>query len=101
MTIQSKSDDALRLFAWLSFVQPTPSVTRILHLSDLHLDLLYDEGSPVFCDHPHCCRHAFGDPGPGEEAAGHWGALAHCDIPVHTLEDLLSQAATIAKPDLV
>lgn len=81
--------------------QPTPSVMRILHLSDLHVDLLYDEGSAVVCEHPYCCRHAFGDPGLGEEAAGHWGALAYCDIPIHTLEDLLSQAAAITTPDLV
>lgn len=84
-----------------SFVQPTPSVMKILHLSDLHVDLLYDEGSSVVCEHPYCCRHAFGDPGPGEEAAGHWGSLGYCDIPEHTLADLLSQAATITTPDLV
>ncbi|XP_050739102.1 sphingomyelin phosphodiesterase-like isoform X2 [Eriocheir sinensis] len=81
--------------------QPTPSVVRILHLSDLHVDLQYDEGSAVNCDHPLCCRHAFGDPGPGEEAAGHWGALGECDIPLHTLDDLLAQAATLSDADLV
>lgn len=74
---------------------------KILHLSDLHVDLLYDEGSAAVCEHPYCCRHAFGDPGTGELAAGHWGALAYCDIPLHTLEDLISQAAAITTPDLV
>nr|XP_027237777.1 sphingomyelin phosphodiesterase-like [Penaeus vannamei] len=79
---------------------PTDSVVRILHLSDLHADLLYDEGSAVHCAHPSCCRHAYGDPGPGEEAAGRWGALAKCDIPLRTLTDLLDQAA-LTEPDLV
>ncbi|XP_063883704.1 sphingomyelin phosphodiesterase-like isoform X2 [Scylla paramamosain] len=82
-------------------VQPTPSVKKILHLSDLHVDLLYDEGSAAVCDHPYCCRNAFGTAGPGVPAAGHWGTLAYCDIPLHTLEDLLSQAAEITTPDLV
>lgn len=75
-------------------------MVRILHLSDLHADLLYDEGSAVHCAHPSCCRHAYGDPGPGEEAAGRWGALAKCDIPLRTLTDLLDQAA-LTEPDLV
>ncbi|MPC38042.1 putative sphingomyelin phosphodiesterase asm-3 [Portunus trituberculatus] len=44
-------------------VQPTPSVKKILHLSDLHVDLLYDEGSAAVCDHPYCCRNAFGAKG--------------------------------------
>ncbi|XP_045113950.1 sphingomyelin phosphodiesterase-like isoform X2 [Portunus trituberculatus] len=82
-------------------VQPTPSVKKILHLSDLHVDLLYDEGSAAVCDHPYCCRNAFGTAGPDVPAAGHWGTLAYCDIPLHTLEDLLSRAAEITKPDLV
>lgn len=81
--------------------QPTPSVKKILHLSDLHVDLLYEEGSATVCDHPYCCRNAFGVAGPGVPAAGHWGSLAYCDIPLHTLEDLLSQAAEMTTPDLV
>lgn len=80
--------------------QPTPNVLRILHLTDTHVDLLYDEGSAAYCDHPLCCRHAFGDPGPGEAAAGHWGTLANCDIPLRTLEDMIAQAA-LTNPDLV
>ncbi|KAG0720315.1 Sphingomyelin phosphodiesterase [Chionoecetes opilio] len=81
--------------------QPTPSVKKILHLSDLHVDLLYNEGSATVCEHPYCCRHAFGAPGPGVPAAGHWGSIAYCDLPLHTLEDLLAQAAAITTPDLV
>lgn len=87
--------------AFHSSHQPTPSVVRILHLSDLHVDLQYDEGSAVNCDHPLCCRHAFGDPGPGEEAAGYWGSHGECDIPLHTLDDLVAQAATLSNVDLV
>ncbi|XP_063595429.1 sphingomyelin phosphodiesterase-like [Penaeus indicus] len=81
-------------------VQPTEGVVRILQLSDLHVDLLYDEGSAAHCEHPYCCRHAFGDPAPGELAAGHWGTLANCDLPLHTLDDLLEHAAR-TNPDLV
>lgn len=75
-------------------------MVRILQLSDLHVDLLYDEGSAAYCDHPNCCRHAFGNPAPGEVAAGHWGTLANCDIPLHTLDDLLAHAA-LTDPHLV
>ncbi|XP_053653934.2 sphingomyelin phosphodiesterase isoform X1 [Cherax quadricarinatus] len=80
--------------------QNTPNVVRILHLTDTHVDLLYDEGSAMRCDHPLCCRHEFGEPGPGEAGAGHWGSLANCDIPLNTLEELIAQAA-LTNPDLV
>ncbi|KAK3870502.1 hypothetical protein Pcinc_024280 [Petrolisthes cinctipes] len=80
--------------------QPTPATVKILHLSDLHVDLQYDEGSAVTCAHPLCCRYAFGSPGEGEEGAGKWGSLGECDIPLITLEDLIAQAA-LTNPDLV
>ncbi|KAK7075333.1 Sphingomyelin phosphodiesterase, partial [Halocaridina rubra] len=80
--------------------QPTPGTIRILHLSDLHVDLLYNEGSAAVCGHPLCCRNAFGLPGPGEDAAGYWGALSNCDIPLVTLENLIANAAAM-NPDLV
>mmetsp|Transcript_1229 Transcript_1229/g.1109 ORF Transcript_1229/g.1109 Transcript_1229/m.1109 type:complete len:164 (+) Transcript_1229:168-659(+) len=38
---------------------PTPSgkdTYTILHISDIHLDLNYTEGTDAFCNEPYCCR---------------------------------------------
>lgn len=66
---------------------------KILHLSDLHVDLMYDEGSRADCEQPFCCRNIYGIPQPGELLAGRWGTLARCDLPLHTLDELVAQAA--------
>ncbi|CAL4059731.1 unnamed protein product [Meganyctiphanes norvegica] len=81
--------------------QEPESPFRILHLSDLHVDLDYAEGAAVNCDYPLCCREAYGMAQPGEEAAGPWGGRGHCDIPAHTLDHLLGQAKEIVQPHMV
>ena len=40
-------------------------VVTAVHLSDLHIDLLYKEGTNADCGSPLCCREEFGYPGEG------------------------------------
>lgn len=61
----------------------------ILHLTDTHVDLEYQEGFNTDCGEPFCCRQK---DGPGKDAAhssGKWGSLFNCDIPLSTLEQSL------------
>lgn len=67
---------------------PVP-VSRVLHLSDLHLQLNYSVGAPVDCGYPICCLPGLGssevETGPGAE---HWGEYS-CDLPPWTLDATL------------
>ncbi|XP_076040570.1 sphingomyelin phosphodiesterase-like [Oratosquilla oratoria] len=80
---------------------------RILHLSDSHVDLWYSQGSPAHCEYPVCCRD-YPSPSPAEEngtaveGAGEWGSYSNCDIPLKTLERMLSHvSSTEPEIDLV
>lgn len=62
---------------------------KALHLSDVHIDMSYQEGSLANCDQYLCCRAEYGYPTKeGDIAAGYWGAKK-CDLPVHTFQSML------------
>ena len=64
---------------------------RILHLSDIHVDLLYTEGLTAECGTPLCCR----PPNePVSPAAGPWGDY-YCDVPMATVNELFKHLADI------
>ncbi|XP_065888775.1 sphingomyelin phosphodiesterase-like isoform X2 [Dysidea avara] len=77
-------------------VEPLPppkpdNPIKILHLSDIHVDLLYTEGLTTECGEPLCCR----PPNkPVSPAAGPWGDY-YCDVPMVTLSDLFKHLANI------
>jgi len=78
----------------------TPAGT-ILHLSDIHWDDLYENGTIVDCNIPLCCRsnsvlRKGGDP---NKKAGKWGDIT-CDMPENMLHALLESAAT-TKPNAI
>ncbi|GMR40625.1 hypothetical protein PMAYCL1PPCAC_10820, partial [Pristionchus mayeri] len=91
-------------------VKPWPTVTapkrtqRVLHLSDLHIDRQYTEGSEADCqDDSHqmalCCRNY---PNTEQnstirEPAGKWGALNNCDLPYRTFEAAMRHIAATHK----
>lgn len=58
----------------------------VIHVSDIHTDLLYKEGTRAQCTEPICCREDQGYPEEGEQAAGYWGSIAVCDLPERTLD---------------
>jgi len=69
----------------------TPS-RKILHITDLHLDLTYTVGSNAACSLPMCCGNTSGTPATPEEAAGYWGDYL-CDPPAWSFLDMLTQIA--------
>lgn len=75
---------------------------RVLHISDTHVDPLYNEGSEADCNEPLCC-HA-GDvstSGLRRRIAGHWGAFGTCDIPPRTFESMLKAVRDTQKIDYI
>lgn len=64
-----------------------PTLT-VLHISDTHVDSLYQEGSISTCKEPLCCQNG-STPGSKQELAGHWGSFQYCDIPMTTLDVML------------
>ena len=89
-------------------------MNRILHLSDLHVDLAYTPGLSNDCGEPLCCRPP-NKPGTATStvatdtmftliiilmsgnsstAAGYWGDY-NCDLPLHTLIDLMEHLASV------
>lgn len=71
-----------------------------VHISDPHLDLEYAQGTIANCEGYLCCRKNVGYPSkPGEVAAGKWGG-SKCDLPLITLQSMLSYIKTDIKPDM-
>ncbi|KAM8976241.1 sphingomyelin phosphodiesterase [Pelodytes ibericus] len=74
-------------------VPPVPgaNVSRVLFLTDVHWDKHYTPGAPTNCKEPLCCR---GNLSRDHQGAGYWGQYGACDLPLHTIESLLSHVAT-------
>lgn len=65
----------------------------IVHLTDIHVDLKYQEGSLAACNNFACCR---GNVVKEENislsrVAGYWGSYNHCDTPLSAIEDAFRQ----------
>lgn len=73
---------------------PSPSpkkpLLRMLQLSDTHIDLSYAEGGNAVCGEPLCCRIPEKSSVPANHQSGYWGDYRDCDIPMRTLEGMLS-----------
>ena len=70
-----------------------PATYRFLHVSDIHVDLLYQNGSAMNCPYESCCRFDLGTTNVTSEQAGYWGALSNCDPPLRTVEAFVKQIA--------
>ncbi|GCC38205.1 hypothetical protein chiPu_0016717, partial [Chiloscyllium punctatum] len=68
---------------------PGSPVTRVLFLTDIHWDKDYIPGSNPDCRDPLCCRKGSGLPPGHRKGAGKWGEYSKCDLPLHTIENLL------------
>jgi len=62
-----------------------------MHISDLHPDLFYSEGSPVKCTEPVCCR-ANATALKDSPRAGYWGSVGDCDLPLQTFDLFIKEA---------
>jgi len=95
------NDDYLAQMYEKIYSDPNPRKTlTFLHLSDIHLDLEYKEGTLAQCDSYVCCREEFGYPEDQSLAAGHWGGYL-CDLPLHTLQNMLEHIATTHEVDSI
>lgn len=63
--------------------EPRKTLTFV-HFTDLHLDLDYQVGANKKCKAPMCCRIEDGMATDPADAAGPYGSMALCDIPVST-----------------
>ena len=73
------------LYAKIAADSAEREIIKAVHITDIHLDMKYLEGTKAECDSFLCCRADVGMAGPGEVAAGEWGfAGGLCDLPVKT-----------------
>ncbi|XP_039599986.1 sphingomyelin phosphodiesterase [Polypterus senegalus] len=84
-------------------VPPNPSAprSRILFLTDVHWDRDYAEGSSIDCKEPLCCRSDSSPAHHHQTGAGRWGSYSKCDLPLHTVENLLQHLAATGPWDWV
>jgi sphingomyelin phosphodiesterase len=80
----------------MRFQKGKPDQLRVMHISDIHIDMSYVVGTEVNCSEPQCCRMPK-NPTEGvskiHKSAGYWGAVGNCDIPVWTFESMLKYAS--------
>ncbi|KAI3389524.1 hypothetical protein SNEBB_005773 [Seison nebaliae] len=76
-----------------------PDTLRILHLSDIHLDLDYVANGVTDCGEPLCCRNGTYDK--GQSDAWKWGDYRNCDTPMAVLTSLMVQLKTEEKFDFI
>ncbi|KAF8793227.1 sphingomyelin phosphodiesterase-like [Argiope bruennichi] len=81
--------------------KPTDPQLRVLHISDVHIDLNYKENTSASCGEPLCCRPTSGPPKSPSDASGYWGDYRDCDIPLRTLENMLDHINKTHKIDYV
>ncbi|XP_069496639.1 sphingomyelin phosphodiesterase [Ambystoma mexicanum] len=75
--------------------QPGAPISRVLYLTDIHWDRHYTPGSNAGCKDPLCCRNKTEK---GHHHAGYWGEYSNCDLPLHTIENLLQHLASSPEP---
>ncbi|VDL86379.1 unnamed protein product [Nippostrongylus brasiliensis] len=75
-------------------VPPGKPTLRVLHLTDIHVDMLYTPGLETNCSEPQCCRP---QQNPNEVSladavkvpAGPWGMVGDCDAPYWLFTNML------------
>lgn len=65
------------------------SLTKLVQITDIHIDPYYEPGSEAQCGEPLCCRSTNGIAKSKDRAAGIWGDYRNCDTPVQTLRHVL------------
>ncbi|XP_015119715.1 sphingomyelin phosphodiesterase [Diachasma alloeum] len=68
---------------------PSDEHLKIVHVSDIHYDPLYEPNGNARCGQPNCCRRGQGPSTPGVAPAGYWGDYRVCDTPWHAVVDAL------------
>jgi len=78
---------------------PDTQQLKVLHITDIHLDLTYTVGNSAECGLPMCCGNTSG-PAVSGRAAAYWGDY-QCDVPVHTFTQMLEHIRTTHQLDYI
>jgi len=78
-----------------TFSRNAPDVGTFLHISDVHLDLLYQAGTNAACPRPMCCRNESGPPSNQSTTAQKWGDTRNCDTNSVMLQNMVSTLAKL------
>ena len=76
----------------------TAPTLKMLQLTDIHLDLEYNENSTVYCDEPICCRTPASNY--SRIKSGKYGYHSHCDGSIDTLDSFMEKAYEL-QPDFI
>jgi len=66
----------------------------VLHLTDIHIDPNYRNGTLAECDEPMCCNNPPKFEVPAHRLAGYWGDYRDCDAPTYMVADALNKIKT-------
>lgn len=64
---------------------------KILQVTDIHYDPLYEPNGNADCNEPTCCRMGQNKTSENKKLAGYWGDFNNCDSPWHAVIDALDQ----------
>ena len=97
-----KDDDYInKMYAEIAADTGERETFLAVHLSDVHIDNDYLEGSLANCVEYLCCREYSGMPKrKGDIPAAKWGS-ALCDLPVPTFQTMLDYVVSDVKPDML
>lgn len=87
-------------------IDETAETWKVLHVTDIHTDTKYVEGSRGVCPDPLCCRSTsfkgnFLEEVNAEDKAGKWGFPGKCDLPLRTLLNFIDTVVRDIKPDFI
>jgi sphingomyelin phosphodiesterase len=84
-------------------INTNATTLKIMHITDIHTDTKYAEGSIATCMDPFCCRNdsIVDSKAKIQGLAGKWGYLGKCDLPLITLMNFLKFVETDIKPDII
>ena len=78
--------------------------TKVVQVTDLHVDPYYTAGANADCGEPLCCRNSNGMTPSPEKTAGVWGDYRNCDTPIatlrHALKHISDAHSNVKKSDL-
>ncbi|CDW73013.1 ser thr protein phosphatase family protein [Stylonychia lemnae] len=78
----------------------TRTTIKILHLTDLHLDLEYTVGAVNECQRVICCRKAYGMAESDSRKAGLFGDY-QCNSPKNLIQNMADYINNVIKPDVI
>ena len=74
---------------------------KVLHITDVHIDIDYEQGTNAVCNQPLCCRQTSNGVHDSPQSY-YWGTRYSCDIPFRTFEAaLIAAKQVLPDPDFI